>query len=144
MPFYGWRLTAPKPRLGYPTELKHIGDHIRKRRIDLRLTRKDLARRLETNAWTIKHWEEHLKVRIELRFFPHIISFLGYNPLSPAGTRGTAIRRERISRGWSLRRLAEESKVDEATVRRIEADTPGLARRPVRNVLRCLSRLREC
>lgn len=138
LPYYGWRLRAVKPRPGYPSELVHVGDHIRKRRIDLRLTRNDLAKRLGTNGWTIKHWEEHLKLRIELRFFPRIVAFLGYNPLPPPRTRGEAIKRERTARGWSLKRFAKESGVDEATARRVELNQPGVSKRASEAVLRAL------
>lgn len=138
LPNYGWRLTAPKPRPGYPTELKHMGDCIRKRRMDLGLSRKELARELGTNGWTVKHWEEHLKLRVELRFMPRIIAFLGYNPLPTGRTRGKTIIRERVTRGWSRKRLAEESGVDEATVRRVESDSQRVAKRVRKAILETL------
>jgi ribosome-binding protein aMBF1 (putative translation factor) len=48
------------------------------------------------------------------------------------------VSRERLTRGWSRRRLGREADADEATVRRIEADKPGLARKPLERVLRAL------
>lgn len=75
----------------------------------------------------------------QIWYYPRIIQCLGYNPLPVATTRGEAVRRERVARGWSRRRVAQEPRVDEATVRRIEAATPGLARRPLARVLRTLN-----
>jgi len=46
LPFYRWCLTAVKPILGYPRELRHLGDHLVKRRLDLGLRQKEAARRL--------------------------------------------------------------------------------------------------
>ena len=135
LPYYGWRLTASKPKPGYPNELKHLGDHIRKRRIDLGLNRKELARHLRTNAWTIKHWEEHLKSRIGIRFYHTIFAFLGYNPLPDPKTPGEEIRRQRLTRGLSKRSLAGLTKTDEGTVARLESDTRGMARRSREKVI---------
>jgi DNA-binding XRE family transcriptional regulator len=129
LPYYWWRLTASKPRPGYPSELKHLGDHIRKRRVDLGLTRKELACQLGTNAWTMKHWEEHLKSRIEIRFYPAILEFLGYNPLPEPKTRGQAIRRGRHTGGWSRARLAKAAGVDEGTIQRLENDRKDMAKK---------------
>ena len=56
--------------------------------------------------------------------------FLGYNPSTLPTTVGERIAYERVARGWSRKRLADEAFVDEATVRRIEEDTPRLARQP--------------
>lgn len=36
----------------------------------------------------MKHWEEHLTLRIEIRFYPAILAFLGYNPLPDPKTPG--------------------------------------------------------
>jgi hypothetical protein len=76
----------------------------------------------------MKHWEEHLKLRIEIRFYPAILAFLGYNPLPDAKTPGEEIRRKRFTRGLSKRRLAQLAKTDEGTIARLESDTRGMAR----------------
>jgi DNA-binding XRE family transcriptional regulator len=135
-------LTAARPIPGYPEHLEHLGDHIFTRRLDLGLTRKHAATVLGTNGWTLKHWEENLKSRIEVRLYPAILSFLGYNPMPAATTRGEAIRRERVGRGWSRKHVAQVAGVDEATVRRLEADVPRTARRPASRVLGALRLVR--
>jgi ribosome-binding protein aMBF1 (putative translation factor) len=76
----------------------------------------------------MKHWEEHLKSRIEIRFYPAILAFLGYNPLPEPKTPGEEMRRKRRSLGLSQRRLAALTNTDEGTVARLERDTRGMAR----------------
>lgn len=53
LPFYGWQLTAARSISGYPQEIRHLGDHIRRRRMDLGLTRKETAKMLGTNGWSL-------------------------------------------------------------------------------------------
>jgi DNA-binding XRE family transcriptional regulator len=114
-----------------------LGHHILKRRLDLGLQQKQAAMILGTGAWNLRNWETG-RHGVQTWYYPRIIEFLAYNPLPPAQTRGQAVRRERMSRGWSRRRVGREAGVDEATVRRIEADTVGLARKPLVRVLRAL------
>jgi len=70
-----------------------------------------------------------------------IIEYLGANPLPALVTPGAAVTRERQSRGWSKKRLAQIAGVDEATVGRLEGGTQRMARRPTEAV-RCALELR--
>jgi transcriptional regulator with XRE-family HTH domain len=106
--------------------------------MDLALTRKEVARRLGTNPQSVKHWEEHMKSYVRPMHLLNIIEFLGYTPLPKANTAGEAGRRARLARGWSMRRLAQESGVDAATINRIEADRLRLGQRSRRAVNACL------
>ena len=128
------RLKCPKPKRGYPLlTLLSIADHPRKRRLDLGLTQKDAAAQLGVDPDTVRNWEQ-ARTEVELRFYPALIQFLGYNPLPEARTRGQAIRRARLSQGLSQELLAKLAGVDEGTVRRLEADTPRMGRRPTKAV----------
>jgi hypothetical protein len=111
--------------------------------MDLGLTRKAASKVLRTNAQSLKHWEEGSKSYVRPMFMSAIVAFLGYNPLAEPKTRGQAIRRERLVRGWSIERLAVESGVDPATVRRIEQDRPRLGKRSLAAVRRCLETRRN-
>jgi transcriptional regulator with XRE-family HTH domain len=52
-------LKASKPRsCGYPKELKTLGDHIRKRRLDLGLLQREVAERVGVDETTILNWEK--------------------------------------------------------------------------------------
>jgi DNA-binding XRE family transcriptional regulator len=60
VPFCSLTLSARKPAsAAYPKELKSLGDHIRKRRLDLGLLQKDVAQRLSVSEASIWNWETH-------------------------------------------------------------------------------------
>jgi transcriptional regulator with XRE-family HTH domain len=64
---------------GYPEKLIHIGHHIRKRRIELGMSQRELAKLFEVTEETIYNWENGKKTPA-LKFIPKIIAFLGYVP----------------------------------------------------------------
>ena len=81
MPFPYHKLEAQRPRNpAYPDELKTIGDHIRKMRLDLGLYQKDVANLIGVKTETITYWEKN-RVEPRISFIPKIIEFLGYIPL---------------------------------------------------------------
>jgi hypothetical protein len=137
LPFYRWHLTAARPIPGYPENLDGLGDHIRKTRLDRRLNRKTTAGQLRIDAVSLKNWED-ARTAIDVRFYPRILSWLGYDPMPQARSLGDQIRHARLSRGWSRKRLAYIADVDEGTVKRLETNTPNMARRPRGRVLRTL------
>ena len=139
LPFYGWRLSGKRPKPGYPLEINHLGDHIRRRRMGLGLTRKATAAILRTSDDSLKGWEEGRHLAMRPTQYPRIIDFLGYNPLPEPMTLGEAIRRQRLMRGWSIEKLASEAGVDPATVRRMEEYRPRLGGRSKRSVCETLS-----
>ena len=49
--------SVPKPIHGYPQSPEHIGDHIRRRRVDLGVFLKDTAGRMRNSLWTVVNWE---------------------------------------------------------------------------------------
>nr|WP_245555027.1 helix-turn-helix transcriptional regulator [Geopsychrobacter electrodiphilus] len=57
-----------------------LGDHLRRRRIELGLYQKDVAARLGVTAPTVWNWEN--RGSVDLRFIPRVIAFLGYSPIS--------------------------------------------------------------
>jgi transcriptional regulator with XRE-family HTH domain len=56
-----------------------VGDHIRRRRLDLGLLQREVAERLGADAATITNWELN-RTQPALRFLPAIVGFLGYPP----------------------------------------------------------------
>lgn len=128
LPFCHRTLVAALPKPGYPKQIKHLGDHVRARRIDLGLRQLDVADRLGAEKDTVRNWEVG-RTEPEIRFLPAVIAFLGYNPLPESNTPGGEIERRRLSLGWSQSQLADRAGVDPATIRRVEADTKGMARR---------------
>jgi transcriptional regulator with XRE-family HTH domain len=76
-----YRLVLPRPRTyprGYPLELAKIGDHIRKRRLDLGLLQIEVAATIGVSENTVWNWEHGTEP--ELIHIPKIIEFLGYVP----------------------------------------------------------------
>lgn len=91
------RLTAPTPKPRYPKQFKHLGDHLRARRIDLGLLQRDVADQIGADTATVTNWELG-NTEPEERFIPALIRFLGYNPLHQAEARGEEVRRTRFTR----------------------------------------------
>ena len=86
LPFCQARLTGRKPAdPAYPAVVKTVGDHLRKRRLDLRLRQRDVADRLGVDTTTITNWELGHTVP-GFGWMPAIIGFLGYDPLVAPGT----------------------------------------------------------
>lgn len=74
-------LTKAVPRVNraYPKELVTIGDHIRKRRLDLKLFQREVAAMLGVPSTRVSEFENGAK-EIPKRLRPKIVKFLGYNP----------------------------------------------------------------
>lgn len=112
-------LRAPLPvHVDYPTKLLTWGDHIKKRRVDLKLCKTEAAEIIGSNEWTIRNWEED-RHEIRISFYPKIISFLGYHPFSEnPETVQDLIRIHKEKTGLSFKKLARKIGVDEASVKR--------------------------
>jgi len=119
--FYDVTLTAKKlQNKAYPKTLKTIVDHLRKRRLDLKLFQKDVAKAIGVDTLTICNWEKN-RTSTRLYLLPKIIEFLGYNPLqSNAITLGEKIKQYRIQKGLSLRKLAKGLRIDPGTLAKWE------------------------
>ena len=91
LPFCHVTLRGQKPKpQGYPSELRTLGDHLRKRRMDLGLFQKDIAKRLGASTASVNNWELNER-EPELRFIPGILRFLGYDPRPEPTTLGERI-----------------------------------------------------
>jgi transcriptional regulator with XRE-family HTH domain len=64
---------------GYPLVPRSLGQHIRKRRLELGLTQKQVARILGVSQPSVQHWEDYERMPMTKRV-PQIIKFLGYDP----------------------------------------------------------------
>ena len=89
----------PKP-LGYPTELRTVGDHLKRRRMDLEVQQRQLTDELGVKAWNLRLWEAG-RSRPAIRYWPGIIYFLGYEPWSEPQLLSERLVALRKSRGWS-------------------------------------------
>ncbi|MHB1957493.1 MAG: helix-turn-helix domain-containing protein [Acidobacteriaceae bacterium] len=116
MPFCHAELRAPKPKPSqYRNEINTLGDHIRKRRLDLKLLQKQVADQIGVHEQTITGWERNATVP-EVRYMPAIIQFLGYNPLPAASSLPERLATTRRVLGLSQRKMAGKLGVDPATL----------------------------
>ena len=100
-----------------PEELNTVGDHLLRRRLVLKLLRKQVAEQLGVDKASVYNWERN-RTKPSVEFMPAIIRFLKYNPLPP-------------SDGWaerlvSCRTILGISQVESA--RRMGIDPSTLAR----------------
>ncbi len=116
-------LTAKKPLSeSYPKTLKTLGDHLRKRRLDLKLFQKDVANIIGVDTNSITNWEKN-RNRPRLYLLPKVFEFLGYNLFAETGhTIGEEIRIYRQKHGLSLRKLAKRLEIDPGTLARWEQE----------------------
>ncbi len=99
-----------------------LGDHLRKRRLDLGFPQREVADQLQVDVMSVKGWElgNHEPL---LRHIPKIIEFLGYVPeeLFPKATTVQKIKGYRLLHGMTRKELAKKLEMDEATLGRLEA-----------------------
>jgi transcriptional regulator with XRE-family HTH domain len=123
LPFCHISLKGQKPLpKAYPQELKTLGDHLRKRRLDLKLLQRQVALVLGVDEATIWNWENN-RSSPKLRCIPTIIKFLGYVPLNTrAKTFGEKIVNYRCLSGITQKEMANRLGVDPSTLGRWERD----------------------
>lgn len=102
-----------------PAELKTIGDHIRKRRLGLKMFQREVAAQIGTNKTCIFNWEANTSSP-ETRYMPAIIQFLGYSPLPEANGWAARLVRHRTALGLSQKEAAGRLEVDSGTLARWE------------------------
>jgi transcriptional regulator with XRE-family HTH domain len=111
-------LKAKKPvhREKYPDILRTWGDHIKTRRLDLKLTNRQLSLKFHVDDTTIYLWE-HNRVRPSVAQIPKIIEFLGRDPFEKeAENLGDKIREYRRVRGLSRKKLVEQLGINLSTL----------------------------
>lgn len=143
MPFCHLRLKAEKPRPeAYPRALKTLGDHIRKRRLDLDLLQKEAAERIGVHTSTLMNWERG-RTSPAVRQIPRIIAFLGYMPFAPGPSWPERLGTYRQINGLSQAKLAARLGVDEGTIKKWESgkSRPHRKRSPlIEEIVRHLAR----
>ena len=102
-------------------DLRTVGDHLKRRRMDLEVQQKQLADELGVKAWNLRLWEAG-RSRPAIRYWPAIIHFLGYEPWPETRLLSERLLALRRSRGWSQTRLAEELGTIQCVVAAWETD----------------------
>jgi transcriptional regulator with XRE-family HTH domain len=115
------RLEAKRTDPRLPKELKTLGDHIRKKRIERGLFQRDVAALLDADTGSVNAWERNYH-QPALRLLPAIIGFLNYNPdaITDEASVGRRIAVRRRALGISQQALAGLLGIDEGTLRGLE------------------------
>lgn len=116
-----------------------LGDHIRKRRLDLRLRQQDVAATLGVTESAVTNWEKN-RVAPYFTYLPRIIAFLGYTPPpydKEASDLIEKIKFYRQTKGLSQERFAKLLGIDETTIAKWERKE----HRPTKKLLIRLSKL---
>ena len=98
-----------------------MGDHLRKRRLDLGLQQQQLGRQLGVDPETIHNWEIG-RTTPALRFLPAILAFLGHDPTPEPASLGHRLRHYRRVRGMTQAALAARLGVDPSTLAQWERE----------------------
>lgn len=97
-------------------ENSHIGRHLLKKRLELGMWQKDVAKLLGVTAESIGNWENGFS-EPQIQFNPAIIAFLGYVPF-PVSKESSAqkIKSYRLLNGLSHKQLGKLLGVDAASI----------------------------
>ena len=102
-----------------PTVPQTIGDHIRRKRLALKMLQREVAEQLGIKKTTIFNWEANASSP-DIGYMPAVIRFLGYNPLPAASTLAEQLVRHRTTLGLSQKEAARQLGVDQGTLARWE------------------------
>ena len=95
---------------------KSIGEHLKKRRLQLQLLQADIAKIFDVCEDSITGWENGRSVP-QIQYYPKLIEFLGYNPFPvETETLGGRMKQFRILNGLSQEDLAKKMRVNESTI----------------------------
>ena len=115
-------------------------DHIRKRRIELGLLQREVARLLGADLQSVNAWERNYHQPV-LRRLPAISVFLGYSldVLPDDAPLSVRIASKRRRLGLSQKALAQFLGIDEGTLRGLERNKARLTRRVLEVIQRWLT-----
>jgi transcriptional regulator with XRE-family HTH domain len=106
----------PVHREKYPDICRTWGDWIKARRLDLKLTKRQLSFNIHASESTIYLWERN-KVRPSLSQIPKIIEFLGRDPFERETEKlGDKIREYRRIHGLTQKKFAAQQEIDPTTL----------------------------
>jgi transcriptional regulator with XRE-family HTH domain len=116
-----------------------LGDHLLKKRLDLRLFQKDVAQKLGVDKTSIHNWERG-HTTPSLDSMPRILRFLGYAPLGmEAASLGEKIKTYRRALGLSQKTVARQLEIAPTTLAGWERGRG----KPCKELLEKMSRLLE-
>ncbi len=118
-----------------PRQIKTLGDHIRRCRLDQGLSQGQVAKRVGVSEATIYRWERN-ETSAQIHHMPKIIKFVGYDPEPQPNNVAEALLAARRAHGWTRRQAAKAFELYESTLARVEL---GKGRRLAQKTLRKLT-----
>ena len=113
-----------------------MGEHLKKARLDRGIQQKDAAREIGCDPASLLNWEKGRSAP-DVRFWPAILRFLGYDPRPEPETLGGRLRAAREAEGLSEEALARRLGLDPGTLAAWERDQ---VRRPYPRIRRVFER----
>lgn len=131
------RQTRKPLPFSYPENPGTIGEHIRRKRMDMRLLQSDVAKILNVSPDCITYWENN-RAQPQVNYFPRIIEFLGFLPfeLDPSTFIGK-LKAYRLRNGLSHKRLGKILNVNATTIWGWESGE----RKPLKGMLATLNKI---
>jgi transcriptional regulator with XRE-family HTH domain len=108
-------------RPGYPENPRTVGEHLKRARLDRGLEQKAAAQAIGCDPGTLLNWEKG-RVAPDVRFWPPILAFLGYDPRPEPESFGGRLRAAREAEGLSEEALARRLRLDPGTLAAWEGD----------------------
>lgn len=105
----------------YPENPATLGEHLRKRRLDLLQTQVQVARRFGITPTAYVKWEAD-QITPSVAKWPELLRFLDYDPLPPPVTFAESVTSLRRALGLDKRKLAGRLGVDVKSVLNWEAE----------------------
>jgi site-specific DNA recombinase len=105
--------------IGMPTELRSVGDHLRRGRLVRKMLQKQVAEQIGVDKTSIHNWETGV-TGPGFEYMPAIIRFLGYNPLPEGQGWGERLVRQRTTLGLSQKASAQCLGLDPSTLAKWE------------------------
>ena len=93
---------------------KTLGQHLRKRRLLLNLTQKEVAEALGISPFTVLNLEKD-RTESPMRIYPALMQWLGYDPVPAPLTLQERMRAARRAKGWTIKEAANRLGIDPAT-----------------------------
>lgn len=104
------RLKALKPK-ETDFDPRTLGGHLRKRRLLLNLTQKEVGKALGVSPFTVLNLEKD-RTEPPMTAYPTLIRWLGYDPFPVARALAERLLAVRRARGWTVKRAAFELGAD--------------------------------
>jgi DNA-binding XRE family transcriptional regulator len=133
------RQTRKPLHISYPENPGTIGEHIRRKRMDMRLLQSEVAKILNVSSDCITFWENN-RTQPQVNYFPRIIEFLGFLPFEfDTSTFIGKLKSYRFKNGLSHKRLGKVLHVNATTIRGWESGK----RTPLKGILKKLEAMFE-